>query len=76
MYRRTLSQWRAGSHLHCCQQSRCLSAHAAVLTKHQSATESVQQCLQRIKERDGQLGSFITVDEQGALKQMRTCNQK
>ena len=76
MYRRTLAQWRGRQPLALLPALPVPVSPRSGADEAPVSTESVQQCLQRIKERDGQLGSFITVDEQGALKQARTCDHK
>lgn len=65
------------------QGSRCVATRAAptsairevqqnLTSKKASAVEMVQQYLQQLEKREPSVGSFITVDSEGALAQVST----
>jgi aspartyl-tRNA(Asn)/glutamyl-tRNA(Gln) amidotransferase subunit A len=45
--------------------------HGHVSSKQRSAVEVTTQYLEQLKSVEGNVKSFLTVDEQGALKQVR-----
>ena len=64
-------QWGRACHaagLHC---RAALDLREDIANKRQSAEEITQACLDRIRVREEALGSFLTIDEDGALAQVR-----
>ena len=62
--------WGRGCHAVRLRCQAALDLRADVAEKRQSAKEVVQSCIEKIRAREEALGSFITIDEEGALAQV------